>query len=430
MASHAQPAGPHRTWLPQIENTRGGFQQPRFHRPRMKPPPAQNLPLLKRRARQQLRTWLKTGAVVLMDGAMGTELLRRYRVLDGLPSAVSSPSLAQLRQTSPAAGTPISGSATLPATGQLDEETLKPESGQSKSSVDASRVSTKPARGARGRCSSKGRESVLLPAASANLGELLASLAVCQPDWVRSVHRSYLRSGAQCLLANTFLAWPRRSNVAGLRYFRQLNRLAIRLARETVVATGRPVPILASIGPWPDASVFSVQQCLAQWQAVRDADAVLLETQSSLAFLEAVLAGTVSGRPLPVLLSFTFRRLGDRYVTWPEQHTPEQIAAWANHQRGRIAVLGVNCGYELTLADITRIVRSFRRETDLPILVRPNAGTPQQRHGRCMYPLQPEDFAAALPEWLEAGARWLGGCCGTTPRHIAAMRRALRQHKA
>mgnify|MGYP000053029066 CR=1 FL=1 len=397
----------------------------------MKPLPAQNLPLLKRQARQQLRAWLKTGAVVLMDGAMGTELLRRYPVANGLgPAAGFPPSLAQPEQNSPAAGTSISGSATLPATNRSHEERLEPESEKRKPPMRANRVGARPSHGTRGRCFSQTGECDPLPVASTNVGELLASLTVCQPDWVHSVHRSYLRSGAQCLLANTFLARPRRPNMAGLRYFRQLNRLAIRLARETVVATGRPVPILASIGPWPDASAFSVEQCLAQWQAVCDADAVLLETQSSLAFLEAVLAGTVSGRPLPILLSFTFRRLGNRYVTWPEQHTPEQIASWANRQRGRIAVLGVNCGHGLTLADITRIVRSFRRETDLPILVRPNAGTPQQRHSRCIYPLQPEDFAAALPEWLEAGARWLGGCCGTTPRHIAAMRRALRQHKA
>jgi methionine synthase I (cobalamin-dependent) len=256
----------------------------------------------------------------------------------------------------------------------------------------------------------------------------LATVTLSHPSWVRSIHRSFLRSGAQCLLTNTFLAWPREANSGNRTYFCKLNRLAVQLARESAAEVSRPVPIVASIGPWPNDSATSVQQCLAQIYAVRDADAVLLETQSSLAFIERLLAQLPSTWPIPILVSFTFLRRGKRYLTLSRQHTPAQIADWAERRRSRIAVLGTNCGCGLTLGDITKIVRLYRRETGLPILVRPNAGTPKRRGKRHVYPFTPEDFAAAVPDWLEAGATWLGGCCGSTPRHIAAMRRALRKH--
>jgi len=297
--------------------------------------------LLQRQARQQLRSWLETRTVVLMDGAMGTELLRRYRSLNT---------------------------------------------------------------------------------------DSLATVTLSQPNWVRSIHLSFLRSGAQCLLANTFLAWPRESGSGNRTYFRKLNRLAIQLAREAAAEVSRPVPILASIGPWPNDSPTSVQQCRAQIYALRDADAVHLETQSSLVFVERLLAQLPSTWPIPILVSFTFLRRGKRYLTLSRRHTPAQIADWAEQHRSRIAVLGVNCGHGLTLSDITKIVRQYRRETGLPILVRPNAGTPKRQGKGHVYPFTPEDFAAAVPEWLEVGATWLGGCCGTTPRYIAAMCRALRKH--
>jgi 5-methyltetrahydrofolate--homocysteine methyltransferase len=71
------------------------------------------------------------------------------------------------------------------------------------------------------------------------------------------------------------------------------------------------------------------------------------------------------------------------------------------------------------------ILRRYRRETDLPLFARPNAGTPTRRAGRWVYPRSPEAMAGRLPELLEAGVSMVGGCCGTTPAHIAAFRRIV-----
>ena len=72
--------------------------------------------------------------------------------------------------------------------------------------------------------------------------------------------------------------------------------------------------------------------------------------------------------------------------------------------------------------ELIEIVRHYRRATDLPLFARPNAGTPARVDGRWVYPHTPEDLAARLPELLEAGVSMVGGCCGTTPDHIAALR--------
>jgi 5-methyltetrahydrofolate--homocysteine methyltransferase len=96
------------------------------------------------------------------------------------------------------------------------------------------------------------------------------------------------------------------------------------------------------------------------------------------------------------------------------------LAHWANGCG--IAALGVNCGKDIGMDEIIEIIRQYRKVTDLPLFARPNAGTPTKKGKRWVYPLTPKEMAARLPELLEAGVCMVGGCCGTTPAHIAAMR--------
>jgi methionine synthase I (cobalamin-dependent) len=86
------------------------------------------------------------------------------------------------------------------------------------------------------------------------------------------------------------------------------------------------------------------------------------------------------------------------------------------------AALGVNCGREISMADMTDIIRGFRNVIDLPLLARPNAGTPARLDDKWIYPQTPAMMAERLPELLEAGVSMVGGCCGTTPEHIAAFK--------
>jgi len=120
------------------------------------------------------------------------------------------------------------------------------------------------------------------------------------------------------------------------------------------------------------------------------------------------------------MLSLAFDRpSGDFYCTLDGQEL-EALAQWAN-QSG-ISALGVNCGRDIGTDEIIEIIHRYREETQLPVFARPNAGTPTRVGDRWVYPLTPEKMAERLSELLEAGVSMVGGCCGTTPEHIAAMR--------
>jgi methionine synthase I (cobalamin-dependent) len=101
-------------------------------------------------------------------------------------------------------------------------------------------------------------------------------------------------------------------------------------------------------------------------------------------------------------------------------HSPEWFANRARDWG--LAALGVNCGRDIGMDEVIEIIRRYRRVTDLPLFARPNAGTPVRQGKRWVYPHTPERMAARLSELLEAGVCMVGGCCGTTPEHIAAFK--------
>ena len=87
-----------------------------------------------------------------------------------------------------------------------------------------------------------------------------------------------------------------------------------------------------------------------------------------------------------------------------------------------IPALGINCGRDIGLPQVLEVVEAYRGNTSRPIFARPNAGTPKQVEDRWVYPYSPQYMASWLPELLTAGVSMIGGCCGTTPAHIAAFK--------
>src|SRR5262249_22386211 len=156
----------------------------------------------------------------------------------------------------------------------------------------------------------------------------------------------------------------------------------------------------------------------------RGADGILLETWSDPEAAELLARKVRSGLgpQLPVLLSFTFRRFSPagKLRTFKEA-TPENCAQAAENLK--IAALAVNCGDDHpNLEDGLEILERFRFVSDLPLFARPSAGIPVRKGGNWAYPFEPVEMAATVPELLEAGVSMIGGCCGTTPEHIAAFR--------
>jgi 5-methyltetrahydrofolate--homocysteine methyltransferase len=249
-------------------------------------------------------------------------------------------------------------------------------------------------------------------------GECYELWNLTQPDRVRAVHQAYVFSGAEILLTNTFQANP-----PSLAQFKLGDRLEIiwQAALEQARAAAGPARfVLADVGPF-DPSSFA----RAMLDCTQAADAVLLETCSNFTLAEWFIQAGGATRDRPILLSFAF----EHSPVSGELQTHLGLAPEACAMRAQdlgAAALGVNCGRDLSLDDICDILRRYGAVCTLPLFARPNAGTPRREYGRWVYPLTPRIMADRLPDLLAAGARMVGGCCGTTPEHIALVRQALR----
>jgi 5-methyltetrahydrofolate--homocysteine methyltransferase len=240
------------------------------------------------------------------------------------------------------------------------------------------------------------------------------------PEQVTSIHRAYLEAGAEILITNTFMANPGMLACCGLQgRARDIWSAAFACAR--IFRDPAPI-ILADIGPFSNTST---QDGDALLDNCCSADGILLETWSCdpERQLKPPLDLSAFNARLPVLLSFTYRRNADQALRSFWDAAPEDcaLAATAN----AVCAIGANCGNEIDMDDLLEIVRRYRDVTDLPIFIRPNAGTPWRTDSGWEYWGLPEDMADKLWPLLEAGVTMVGGCCGTTPAHIAAFRRVV-----
>jgi 5-methyltetrahydrofolate--homocysteine methyltransferase len=238
-----------------------------------------------------------------------------------------------------------------------------------------------------------------------------------EPGRVRQVHRGYVEARAACLLTNTFQANPAALARHGLE--RQLELIVRAAVEHARAAAGPGCLVLGSIGPGMESALEgAASPALA---AFRGVDGLLLETFSCLpAALIRACAALFGEEDVPVLVSLTYRGTPAGEL---DTHTGELPEALARQARvSGAAALGVNCGRDIGMAEVVEVLRRYRRETDLPLFARPNAGTPARTGDGWVYPRTPEEMATRLPDVLQAGASLVGGCCGTTPAHIAAFR--------
>src|SRR5262245_57984103 len=247
-------------------------------------------------------------------------------------------------------------------------------------------------------------------------GECYELWNLTHPDRVRAIHQAYVDAGAEVLLTNTFQANPVAFRKRGLdSQLESITQAAVQLARSVA---GPDRFVLADIGP---IGRVPYRHLAAMLGGLRDADALLVETASKrddlMVILKCIEAERLAGLPL-ILFSWTFQRMPDGTLrTW--KGTQPKLCA-RRFRQGGIAALGVNCGRDIDMDGIIEIIRHYRAVTDLPLFARPNAGTPK-REGDCwVYPHTPKEMAERLPKLLEAGVNMVGGCCGTTPEHIAA----------
>ena len=258
-----------------------------------------------------------------------------------------------------------------------------------------------------------------LQRASLQPGECGEFWNLAEPERVRAIHQAYVDAGAQCLLTNTFQANPTALAKHGKsEHWEAINHSGLELAR---LVAGPDRFVLADIGPIEQE--WRRQPMVQVVQSLRTADAILLETYSDLHSLWAVKYAclpSLEADGVPVLLSVTYRRTADGVLTTHGGQPPEVYGRLAR-QYG-VTALGVNCGRDIGMGEIIEILRRYRQVTDLPLFARPNAGTPMRGPNGWVHPQTPTEMAARLPELLETGVAMVGGCCGTTPAHIAAFR--------
>ncbi|MBX3031558.1 MAG: bifunctional homocysteine S-methyltransferase/methylenetetrahydrofolate reductase [Chloroflexi bacterium] len=257
----------------------------------------------------------------------------------------------------------------------------------------------------------------------------LDELVEAHPDMVGAIHREYAVAGADILETCTFGANRMRLAPYGLAdRAGRLNRRAAQLAREARDVAGRDVLVAGSMGPLA-APIHGPEHPdeRAMRAAIREqveglleggVDLLLIETASDLEGLLLAVAEARALCDLPVIAAMTF---GEDLAAM-DGTTPE-VAAHALAAAG-VDALGVNCGVG-PVACVDALDRMTAEAAGIAALIMPNAGLPARVQGQFVYAAGPAYFADAVPGFLSAGARLIGGCCGTTPDHIAAMRQML-----
>jgi 5-methyltetrahydrofolate--homocysteine methyltransferase len=250
-----------------------------------------------------------------------------------------------------------------------------------------------------------------------------------RPDDVGAIHGAYRQAGCELITTNSFggsrftLAQHGMQNRVA-----ELNAAAARVAR---AAAGENAWVLGDVGPFGDflepVGDVAEEDLRAAFRdqiaALLDggADAILVETMSDPAeAIVGVEAARLCSQAVPVIVTYAFQKIGPgdfRTMMGTTAHEAVQRALAAGAD-----IVGTNCGTGLNLDDYVELAKQLVAAAGKkPVIVQPNAGAPRTENGKTIYDATPAQMAATAKQLLNAGVRIIGGCCGTTPAHLAAM---------
>jgi methionine synthase / methylenetetrahydrofolate reductase(NADPH) len=275
-----------------------------------------------------------------------------------------------------------------------------------------------------------GAMGTMLHARGVSFAKCFDELNLTNPAAVADIHREYIEAGAQLIITNTFGANQFKLGKHGLRdNVAEINRAGVELARRAIAASykddvlvaGDVGPLGVRIAPYGRVKPEEARAAFTeQVKALADAgvDLIVIETMSDLYEIQEAVKAAKQTCDLPVIASVTFTRddrtlLGDDPMTVARKI--KEIGA---------DVIGVNCSGGPS--QLLRILKQMKHAVpDGRFWVKPNAGWPEQVGGRIMYPADADYFGDYALSFREAGANIVGGCCGTTPQHISAMKKAF-----
>lgn len=277
-----------------------------------------------------------------------------------------------------------------------------------------------------------GGMGTMLFARGAGNEQCLEYLVISRPHWITEIHQAFVSAGADVITTHTF-----GSNRVRLAKYdladkvRDLNFRAVKLVREVREISGRPIFIAGDVGPLgarlapygpisvDEAHAAFQEQISVLWEA--GADLLLFETFGEVAELEIGVRAARQICDLPIVASMTYDQDGRTAAGQTAEEIVERLrAAGAD-------LVGINCS--VGPAPMLRVLEAMHNAApEASFSAMPNAGFPERIDGRLSFPAGPDYFAQHVQPFLVNGARLLGGCCGTTPTHIHAMRAVLDDH--
>jgi 5-methyltetrahydrofolate--homocysteine methyltransferase len=257
------------------------------------------------------------------------------------------------------------------------------------------------------------------------------------PERVLAIQRRYAEAGSDCILTNTFgasrIMLNRHGNAGRVT---EINAAGVKIAREAFGAKDGYVigdigPFGGLLEPYGEFTEEQVREAFnEQAKALVDAgaDAIIIETQTSLEELGiGIEAAKLAGAPCIIgSMAYDVTLDGSTFRTMMGVD-PERAAEFMAERGAHVVAL--NCGSRMDMERARQAIARYRAVTGLPLMAQPNAGQPQLVQMKLVYDESPEDMSQGLDALLDAGANIIGGCCGSTPEHIAAFRKAMDQRK-
>ena len=244
------------------------------------------------------------------------------------------------------------------------------------------------------------------------------------PEAIADLERAFVAAGSDILLTCTFGGTRLRLEASGLAdRFEEINRQAVEIAQSATAGTdvlvagslGPTGQMMAPLGTLSAEAAEGAYRAQAELLVDAGVDLLVIETQFDLAEAVAAVRGVraVDGE-IPLVCSFSYDRGTRTMMGVSPEAMAETIGGLA------VDVLGINCGRSLD--ENLQALGRLRQATEKPIWFKPNAGLPEMdEDGKPTYSVSPAEIGALVPAWLAAGAQLVGGCCGTSPEHLAAI---------
>ncbi|MBI5145806.1 MAG: homocysteine S-methyltransferase family protein [Thaumarchaeota archaeon] len=265
-------------------------------------------------------------------------------------------------------------------------------------------------------------------------------LIITHPEWIKKIHREYLKAGADCIETNSFGSNKLKLDEYGfgeqtIEMNKKIAALALDVASEF---SDKPRYVIGSMGPTgflpssndPDLGQISLSEIKeayslqAEGLILGGVDALLIETSQDILEVKMAIEGAQeamkkTGKKVPLIANVTLDQYGKMLLGTNVQ------AAYTTISDMGIDVFGLNCS--TGPIEMTPSVRWLDEQDDLKLLVVPNAGMPENEGGHAVYKMTPEKMADALKDFISKyqRVRIIGGCCGTNPAHIAALRKVI-----